>query len=339
MRRCYISVLGVVSSLAVIMLHINGCFWEFSIKPYWIIANIIESVMYFAVPVFFMLSGATLMDYRERYTTKEYFIKRIRKTLIPFVVWNLIGLVYEILRKRILLETLSLVNVGEMILNTQIIGIYWFFIPLFSIYMVIPLFSAVPKEKRKEIFSYLAVGGFVLNCLFPFLANTCNFSYNGGLMIKVVSEYLLYTIVGYLLSEYDLQKNRFIIYIAGICGLCIHAIGTYILSVDAGSVISTYKGYNNLPCVLYSVAIFVFLKEIVKRTEKHKMVQWIASFDKYTFSVYLMHYYLIDIMVALFDMDTTGIIYRLVSPFIIFVICVLIAKIVRKIPFGKYLLP
>lgn len=339
MKRCYISVLGVISSLAVIMLHINGCFWEFSTKPYWITANIIESVMYFAVPVFFMISGATLMDYRERYTTKEYFIKRIKKTLIPFVLWSVLGLVYEILRNRISLENLSLIDLGEMILNTQIIGIYWFFIPLFSIYMAIPLFSAVPSEKRKGVFSYLAVAGFVLNCLFPFLADVCEISYNGGLTIKVVAEYLLYTIVGFLLSEYDLQKNRFIVYITGIFGLCIHAIGTYVLSVNAGSVVSTYKGYTNLPCVLYSVAIFVFVKEIVKRAEKFKIVQWIVSFDKYTFSAYLMHYFLIDIMVRIFDVDTTGIIYRVGSPFIIFGICVLITKIVRKLPVGNYLLP
>ena len=89
----------------------------------------------------------------------------------------------------------------------------------------------------------------------------------------------------------------------------------------------------------FAIAVFVFVKESVKRAENFKVVQWIASFDKYTFSVYLMHYFLIDIMVAFFDMDTTGIIYRLVTPFMIFGMSVLIAKLVRKIPLGKYLLP
>ena len=98
-RVHYLSLASVISAFAVIMLHTNGCFWSFSKERYWITANIIESVMYFAVPVFFMVSGATLIDYRERYTTKQYAMKRIQKTLIPFIIWSLIGVAYFILTK------------------------------------------------------------------------------------------------------------------------------------------------------------------------------------------------------------------------------------------------
>jgi len=75
----YINVLAVVSALAVVFLHANGCFWKFSYENYWFSANIIESLFYFAVPCFFMISGATLLDYNERYDTKIYFVKRVKK--------------------------------------------------------------------------------------------------------------------------------------------------------------------------------------------------------------------------------------------------------------------
>ena len=71
----YISILNVISAFAVIMLHTNGCFWDFSYERYWFTANIIEPVMYFAVPVFFMITGATLLDYKDRYSTEEFFLK------------------------------------------------------------------------------------------------------------------------------------------------------------------------------------------------------------------------------------------------------------------------
>ena len=58
----YITVLNVLSALSVVGLHVNGCFWQFSREWWWLTANIIESVLYFAVPVFFMLIGATLLD-------------------------------------------------------------------------------------------------------------------------------------------------------------------------------------------------------------------------------------------------------------------------------------
>ena len=66
-KKEYISILSVISSLAVVILHTNGCFWTFSYNGHWPSANVIESVMYFAVPIFFMISGATLIDYNERY--------------------------------------------------------------------------------------------------------------------------------------------------------------------------------------------------------------------------------------------------------------------------------
>lgn len=55
-----------------------------------------ETVFYFVVPIFFMISGATLMDYRDRYNTKDFFIKRGLCTFIPFIVWSLIWVIkYE----------------------------------------------------------------------------------------------------------------------------------------------------------------------------------------------------------------------------------------------------
>ena len=63
-------------------------------ENYWISANIIESIFYFAVPVFFMISGCTLIDYRNKYSTKIYFKKRINKTLIPFIIWSMLALLY-----------------------------------------------------------------------------------------------------------------------------------------------------------------------------------------------------------------------------------------------------
>ena len=339
-RSLYISVLSVVASFAVVMLHTNSCYWMFSTESYWVTANVIECVMYFAVPVFFMISGATLMDYRERYTTKEYFIKRIKKTLIPFIIWNIVGLIYCILRKRISITSTLLIDFLEMMFNNQIVEIYWFFISLFSVYMSIPLFSAIPKEKRKNLFVYLAIGGFCFNCLLPFISTILGFLYNYELQIGVVSEYLFYIVIGYLLHEYECDKKwRYIIYFSGIIGLLIHSAGTYYLSMNAGQVISMFKGYNNLPSVLYAVAFFVFTKQFVKRVENNKIIQFIAMLHKYTFSVFLMHWFVKDILISIFDIDIRMIIYRVGAPIIIFAICILITKIVRKCSIGKYLLP
>lgn len=70
-RKNYITLLSVISAIAVVCLHTNGCFWSFSKERYWFTANIIECVFFFAVPIFFMITGVTLIDYQEKYSTKE----------------------------------------------------------------------------------------------------------------------------------------------------------------------------------------------------------------------------------------------------------------------------
>lgn len=99
-KKIYIQILGVIACLAVVAMHVNGCFWQFSYDRYWITANIIECICYFAVPIFFMISGATLLNYRKRYTTAVFFKKRFGKTLVPFLICDFCDLVlYRISRK------------------------------------------------------------------------------------------------------------------------------------------------------------------------------------------------------------------------------------------------
>ena len=93
-RKLYIQILSVFSCFSVVVLHVNGCFWTFSYERYWITANIMESIFYFAVPIFFMISGATLIDYRKRYSTKNFLKKRIMKTVVPFIIWSIIGVIW-----------------------------------------------------------------------------------------------------------------------------------------------------------------------------------------------------------------------------------------------------
>lgn len=83
-RIQYISLASVISAISVVYLHTNSyCFWDFSVSRAWMTSNIIESFFHFPVPIFFMISGAMLIDFNNRYDLKEYFLKRFNKTVIP----------------------------------------------------------------------------------------------------------------------------------------------------------------------------------------------------------------------------------------------------------------
>lgn len=336
----YISVLTVISAIAVVILHTNE-FWVYSEEKYWAIANIIECVFYFAVPIFFMISGITLIDYRDRYDTKEFLKRRMKKTLIPFICWSIIGMVYfTFFKKGFSIFELNKIQFLNAIAESKGIGIYWFFLKLFCVYLCMPLFAAVDKKIRKEVFSYVLIVCLLFNCILPFFNNVFEIGLVLPITVQIGSEYLIYIIIGYLLhtTEFDKTTKTFI-YILGLIGLFLHIYGTYSLSRNAGGIIKTYKGYNNLPCILYSSAIFLATKNICSKIKNTSYLYIINKMKKYTFSIYLTHWYVIDLITNFFKLDVHTIVYRLGMPIIVIPICILITFIIRKIPILKYIVP
>jgi len=339
-KKTYVTFLSVFSTLAVIVLHTNGCFWNFSTDRYWLTANIIESIFYFAVPIFFMITGVTLINYREKYSTKEFFKKRIVKTLIPFFVWSIIGILYRIYYCHDTNIILNFKSIFNGIFGTSFVQIYWFFIPLFMIYLTIPIISTIEKSKRNKIFLYIVVISFILNSVLPLINSIFSLELNLPIKLIIGTEYLSYALIGYLIDNNEIEKKKkIVIYIFGIIGLLVHIMMTYILSTDIGAVNTMYKGYNNVPCILYSTAVFIFFKDIFIKIKNKKAVSIISFIGNYTFAIYLMHFYIMEIITNFFKFSRLSIIYRLGMPFIIASVCILITWLLRKIPLIKHIVP
>ena len=332
-RMLYIDILNVVSCLAVVFLHTNEMFWAFSYEPYWISANIIECVFYYAVPVFFMITGTTLIDYRKKYNTKEFFCKRISKTIIPFLIWSIIAVFYYKIMKKTNLTTDSLNAILDGIINTKYVPIYWYFISLIPVYLSIPVLSLIPDEQKKSAYFYIVILTFVFNSLIPLISEITGnrFVSNPGLRMPLGGGYLFYALLGYLLSHSDLKRYKKWIYLLGIVGLTIHIIGTWYLSYRIGDIGRTFKGYLNVPYILYSIAVFTFFKERDYGKCNFKIFKFVKYFSGTTFGIYLMHWFILDI----FKQVTGGrfskmLSYRIVGAIIIFSICGIFIKNVQK---------
>lgn len=74
-RIIYFDVLNILAIFAVIAMHCNGIVHGNPLVRAWNSSLLVDCVFYWAVPIFFMLSGATLIKYRERYDTKHFLRK------------------------------------------------------------------------------------------------------------------------------------------------------------------------------------------------------------------------------------------------------------------------
>ena len=324
----------VICALAVVTLHTNICFWEFSAtERYWFTANIIECVFYFAVPVFFMITGITLIDYQDKYTTLEFFKRRIRKSVVPYIAWSSIGVVFLVATKSIPARQVTASWIIAGLLSTNgIIGVYWFFKPLYCAYLSIPLFSAVEKEKKKRMAEYLLIISFLINILPPFLTSVLHSGFVWPYEISVVSGILFWVWGGYYLYYYPPGKIQKTILIGlSALGLLLHIIGTYAASVQAGSLQQLYKGYTNLPCVLYVPGVFCVLRKTAEKIAGFdRLKRMIECLGKYTFSVYLLHWFVLRLMDFTNIFDYHSIIYRLFAPFLVYGLVSMIVWFMRK---------
>lgn len=339
-RKRYVSLLNVLACFSVVMLHANGIFWSHPKGRLWISSLFIETFFYWAVPVFFMLSGVTLLDYRDKYTTLEYAKKRIRRTLIPFMAWSFFGMLFRQFYSNMNVDW-SFTGIVSGMITSRYIDIYWFFMPLFAVYMCIPALGAVPCNTRLRVFKPLCWLGVIFVVVLPFICTLLKIDYNRDLVPPVVCGYMVYLLAGYCLDKSQLKLSvRLIIYFFGILGWAAHFWGTHVLSYGQSYIDGTFKGYLNLPGFMHSVAVFVFVKQITASHWLDKVPYLYSFFDRLsglTFGIYLIHFYFVIAVPGLLHIKTASMLYRTFGAVGIFALSAIITFCLKKIPLLKHI--
>lgn len=338
-RYQYIDILNIAACLCVVFMHCNGIVHTYSDTRPWKESMAVETLAYWAVPVFFMISGATLLGYREKYTTGTFFKKRIVKTVFPFVVWILINLGFKTAAGLMRFEG-GVSGFVNMFNNTTTESVYWFFIPLFMVYLAIPVLSLM--KDYKKILVYMAAMAFLIYSVYPAVCTFLKIPQNGSVLFPAAGGYMLFVILGYLLSVTEISKKQQIIfYILGISGALLRYESTVIWSAEEGALVKTFWGYMNFPTVFLAAGVFVAIKSIrwetlFKTETSRRAVSAVAGTG---FGVYLMHMIVYRILQNVTEIDPCSYTWRFAVPFVIYFICVGAVSIMKKIPVLKHIVP
>ena len=84
-RMLYFDILKLTAAFAVVWIHFGNEIHWYDGSLAWKMCVPIQVLAYWAVPIYFMITGATLMNYRERYGTKIFFRRRIIKRNSPML--------------------------------------------------------------------------------------------------------------------------------------------------------------------------------------------------------------------------------------------------------------
>ena len=341
---CY-DFLTIPACLMVVFFHTNGILYTYSDSLSWKISVAERCVVYSAIPIFFMLSGAKLMEYRKRYSTKEYAKKRLLRVGLPFLFWNIFYVVWQ----RVFTPDASFHSVKEffyMLLNSKFQERYWFFFPLFCIYAAIPVISLVLEAKNHRKYLWFAVYvAFALNWVLKPVCGLLEIPFNSYLTMPVSGGFLMYVLFGYLVStETWCRTKRVLLYLAAIASSIFavwHIIHT---SAIYGETALTMANYQYFPSGLTGAAIFVFVKHLFDKpavteslNRRIKFATLVRTVSGCCMGVWLTHSLGIWLGAGILDLVNSGFVYRFVLPWFVFAACVLGVWIAKKIPVVKHL--
>ena len=335
-RVLYFDVLNIAACFGVVLLHCTGRVFQFSVSGGWFLSMFLQTAAHWVVPVFFMLSGATLLDYRSRYSTSVFFKKRFSRIFVPFLIWSCIYLVWNCRSGLVFHSFTELVN---LFLNNGIIYIFWFFYSLLALYFCTPVLSLLTKEENTRVVWYF-FGLCTLNStVFPLLAKA--FSIKFFAYFPMGSGYVNYFLLGWLLKNEKFGKRtRIGIYIAGILGFIGMFFGTYWISARSGETNALFMDYSSIFCLPLSAAVFLFFKHVDwGKFIKGRAVKTLSTLSSASLGIYLIQILALTYFPKLFHLQTGSPVYMVFAPFAIYAACFCCVYIVKKIPILRKIFP
>ncbi len=341
-RVIYFDILNIIAIIAVIAMHCNSIVHGKTNSTAWTTSLVIECICYFAVPLFCMLSGATLMNYREKYDTKTFFKKRLLKVAIPFIFWAIIMFVWKIHIGWINIQSINtpIKFINAFFANKEEATYYFMFIIL-GLYLTMPLLSLLAKKEYTKQLWFVVLLYFIFNAFLPNILGLFKIQLNTNLTVQL-GGYVIFIILGYLLSTQNINKKyRILIYIGAVIGLIYRFVTTFYLSKQAGSVVKTTWGYTSWHAILLTAAVFLIIKNLnfEKIITNSKVRNFITKMSGCSFGIYLIHKIVMYYEQKILSIDVYSWQWRTIGIFSTYIICLAIVSIIKKLPLFKKIVP
>ena len=336
----YFDTLRILATVAVILIHVSSPVMNMNFgrnTEFWLIGVVLNNFVRFAVPLFLVLSGATLLT--KQYKLIDFYKKRLSRVFIPMLFWLPAYWVFRWLMLRDWERPMSfdaIVRWGTDLFVAEGVSKHlWFVYMILLLYLFIPFISKILKHvSRQSIVIFLALW-LILN----YLQSIHVFSIESfPLFAKRLYGYMLY--IGYLVLGYFLQtlppQNKFtrtsalILYTTTVV---INSYLTYYLSFQSEKQTLTAMGTFTITTFFQVIAVYYIFKDF--EFKNRFVLRTIQILSNYSFGIYLVHIMVISLFFRV------GIFWTMAHPLVSVPIVVLLTLItsfliiflLRKIPF------
>lgn len=339
-RVIYFDVLTILSAIGVVSLHSVETFYSFRLDTSWYIVAFIQCLFSFCVPIFFMISGANLIGYQTRYSTKRFVEKRLINVFLPFIVWGILWYLFNGLFLRY--YDIGIIDFLSRLTYGQIEPILWFLYAIISLYVLTPFLSLLATQKKGSLY---LLGIFFL---FFFSKSIIWLPYDLlhrpiPLLLNLVegNQYLAYYVLGFLLTKKEYLKNiksRYLIFMF-LCVTTFTFLSTVYLSSQRGEIVQSFYIFSSPFCYLASVLLWTVVSRIKFTSWSSVWIKGILSVSGCCFGIYIIHLIIQRIIQQLDIFNLSNAFWFLCLIPINFIVSFLLIFILKKIPVIKKLIP
>ncbi|NOW93589.1 acyltransferase [Mucilaginibacter sp. SG564] len=335
----WINNLRLIAMFAVVILHTASPLLFYhkgnSMKD-WLVADIYNALVRFAVPVFVMITGALLLH--RDYELGDFLKKRLSRLILPFLFWSTVYILYRCYNEEFVFTDDIWANTKLILLQFQTGAYYhlWYVYLLIGLYLFIPILGKfVRHASEKELLYFLCIWFLTVLISKPYLS-----SFDTAIDLHNFTGYIGYLILGYYLT-YKNFHIRGLVYIAAATFLVTALIiiaGTHYLLLKNHEISTFFYEPISPFIILLSASAFLTAKHTVVRLSPalNKIAQ---NAGKFTLGIYFSH----ALILTLFDL--TDINYTIFNPIFsipvialsCFLLSWLLVYIMSKIPFIKHL--
>lgn len=301
-RIYYMDILRIMAITAVILVHIASNptdQLQFIGTTHWWIADIINGSLRWTIPIFFMLSGALLLDSKKEEDIVHFYKRSFKRLGIPFIVWSVIYflLKYYCFKYNEPVEGIAMVGIFfKEFLVDDIYSHLWFMYSIIGMYFISPFLKKMVRSLSKKELLIILWAWVVVSFIYPQICRIYNMITNSEIQIRIfelpfLMGYAGYFILGYYLKKYDVKKKtKFIIYILGFISSVIVAPLTYLVSINKTSLDEQFFEHFVVISLFMAMAVFILIKDINwKEILNDNMKKIIVSLSSSTFGIYFVH--------------------------------------------------
>ena len=239
-----------------------------------------ETIARVAVPLFFVISGATFFRNYDRTKYKEKIQRRIKSLLIPYFLWNVISMMFDIFcaytpihyffvgRKPFIV---SFQNVIEALFLYKCNGVFWFVYSLIVFTVLSPIINVIITRKWTSFCLLLA------SLFIPYYASAL------FLRLKLDPNSIFFYVLGCVIGKYcfkwfsEMSAKRDSIISVLLCFVCV-----------AFQMLNIYEVLI-IPIVCHQLLLVLFCYSFWKAIDLFVVKVKLREYMKNSFFVYAMH--------------------------------------------------